>query len=664
MADQLRTFETDRAVLVCGLGRVGRQCVEALRGYNVPVRTIDLCSREELGSGLDESAFTQGDFRDLATLLRAGVGGCRSIALLSNDANANIEGALAARRANSAIRVVVRGQEHGWHQLLAAQLGNLVVYEPNRLAAPTFALAALDTEVLAHFYVDSQLFQVLEHEVTAHDRWIGQRIDEIHPPGRQILSHARAGATRSGDSPFYGWEPDTKIAAGDQLLLLKTDGSALFSSHEVVEDETPLRTKVRRWMRALSQLRLQRPGQLALLGLAALAGLIVLASFMFSFGSLRLQPLEALRVSISLLFGGHFADIFESYEQLPAAAHWLELALVIAGTVLTAVMYALLTDLLLRARIDLSGRRPGVPQRGHVIVADLGQTGIRIAGLLEQLECKVVAIDSGTIQPHVLPRVPLVTGDPTLQSVLLDANLKGARGIVCATSDDQTNVEMALTARQINARCPIAVRTFDPRFRENVAFLLPGANVLCASTLAASVYAAAALGEHVIHLFNTAQAPVLVVEYTVAADDTLVGKALWQVAEGYAVVPVMHGSAGRPAKPPSRDDGTIKLHAGDRFVVLATQQSLEWIERGLMRPAQFQLKFQRMRAYAESVQIAGLLCHWLGYSLEQGHAAIEHLPHLTPLRLYGRYAMRAAKVLDASGLETRVVRAEEQEAAV
>jgi hypothetical protein len=128
-----------------------------------------------------------------------------------------------------------------------------------------------------------------------------------------------------------------------------------------------------------------------------------------------------------------------------------------------------------------------------------------------------------------------------------------------------------------------------------------------------------------------------------------------------ADVPVMHGRAGQPTKPPSRDDGTLKLHGGDRLVVLATQTSLEWIERGLVRAPKFQLKFQRMRAYGESVQVAGLLSHWLGYSLEQGHAAIEHLPHVTPVRLYGRHVMRAARVLDTSGLETRVIRADEQE---
>lgn len=133
---------TGESVLVCGLGRVGMQCLRALRGYPVPVRAIDLsppavAEREVV-------LLTAGDFRNAETLHRAGVAGCRSIVLLTSDPACNLEGAWAARRANPNIRLVVRAPEQYWHQLLSQRLGNLVVYEPNRLAASAFVFAALD----------------------------------------------------------------------------------------------------------------------------------------------------------------------------------------------------------------------------------------------------------------------------------------------------------------------------------------------------------------------------------------------------------------------------------------------------------------------------------------------------------------------------------------
>ncbi|HKP58483.1 MAG TPA: hypothetical protein VJV78_17275, partial [Polyangiales bacterium] len=110
---------------------------------------------------------------------------------------------------------------------------------------------------------------------------------------------------------------------------------------------------------------------------------------------------------------------------------------------------------------------------------------------------------------------------------------------------------------------------------------------------------------------------------------------------------------------PGREDIAQKLRAGDRLVVLATASSLEAIERGELLPPKFQLRFERTHAYAESVQLAGMLSHHLGYTLEQAHKALEHLPHTAPLRIYGRYAMRTARLLDTSGLSTQVVRSDE-----
>ena len=133
---------SEQAVMVCGLGRLGQQCVKALAGYRVPVYGVDL--QLPSGVGLDFARITLGDFRDPETLRRAGLAQCRSIVLLASDTAANIEGAFAARRVQPDIRVVVRGEQQVWQDLLFQRLGNLVVYEPNRLAAPALAFAVLD----------------------------------------------------------------------------------------------------------------------------------------------------------------------------------------------------------------------------------------------------------------------------------------------------------------------------------------------------------------------------------------------------------------------------------------------------------------------------------------------------------------------------------------
>ncbi|HEY2735157.1 MAG TPA: NAD-binding protein, partial [Polyangiales bacterium] len=285
----------------------------------------------------------------------------------------------------------------------------------------------------------------------------------------------------------------------------------------------------------------------------------------------------------------------------------------------------------------------------------LGDTGERIAQLLDQLKCKVVLVEKAAVDPHVLPNLPLVAGSATDANTLIEANVGTARGLVAATANDQKNVEIALLASTLNPACRVAVRTFDPRFSENVAFLLPQAKVLCVSSLAATAYAAAALGEHVIHLFETSQSPVLVVEYRVADGDTLVGRPLWEVAEGYSVVPVLHQHDGGPDKVPTPEDFALSLRDGDKLIVLATAASLEAIERGDLRPRDYELWMDRLRPYAESLQIVGTLSQRLGYTLEQARVVLDNLPQRVPLRLYGLYAARTAKLLSANGVETRIV---------
>lgn len=640
-----------QAVLVCGLGRIGLECVKALRGYRVPVRAIDRRPPAELD--LDPGLVVSGDFRRPETLLEAGITQCRSIVLVSADSAANLEGALAARRVNPHVRLVVRGEQQSLHGLLSKHLGNLVVYEPNMMAAPAFAFAALDSHVLGHFYVDQRLFQVVDYTVESGDPLLGSPVEHVNLPRGQVLSHLPRSGGGNGEASaasFFGWRPGNPIEVGDRLLILtagrqlrqtKPQSGAAFTG-------LSLRWAVHRMYRRMRG-GLSRPAEIALIGLGAFGALLVSSMLTFVWGPPHLPPSEALRLAIMLLTGGHLADVFDPFVSLPHSVLWMEAVLTVTGTVLTAVLYALLTDRLLTARFQLA-RRPEPPASDHVIVAGLGATGERIASVLQRMQRAVVGVERNRVEPHVLPQLSIVHGNATDPDTLLDANLASAHGLVAATADDLQNVEIALLASEANPNCRVAVRTFDPRFTENVEFLLPRARVLCVPSLAASAYAAAALGEHVISLFQMLDEPVLVVEYAIASDDTLVGRSLWEIAEGYCVVPVLHQTPGGRARVLSPDDATIHLRASDRLVILATAAGLEAIERGELRARDHELQLQGLRPYAEDLQVVGILAHRLGYTLEQARAALAHLPQRVPQPLYGVYASRTQRLLHANGV--------------
>jgi Trk K+ transport system NAD-binding subunit len=506
--------------------------------------------------------------------------------------------------------------------------------------------------MLAHFYAGEQLFQITEHIVAHGERWVGSPIEAVQVAGRQIIVHIPADGGKHGEeAEFYGWHPEEKIHVGDRLLLLTRNYTIAVDTAAEPKGWVEAVRGTWRDFEAARRRGLSRSTMVALVSLAVILGLSVLAALTFAVTPPFLGWTKALRLGVLLIFGGHLADVTEDYEGLPSHVLAAEMVLTIMGTLLTAVLYALLTDSLLTARFNLLSHRPRAPARGHVIIAGVGATGERIAGMLKQLRRPAVGIDDGDLSPHVAPHLPVIRAQPTLASSLEEAHLASAHGLAAVTADELQNVQIALLAASLNPRCRLAVRIFDPRLSENVSSVLPDARILCIAKLAATAYAAAALGEHVLSLFQMPGRPVLVVEFLVSAGDTLDKRALWELIEGYSVVPVLFQPAGGTERAPSLDDAAQRLSAGDRLIVLASPVALEAIERGDMRPREYELTLERLRPYAEPLQVVGVLAQRFGHTLEQANSVLADLPQTVPLRLYGLYARRTCRVLQANGVE-------------
>lgn len=134
----------------------------------------------------------------------------------------------------------------------------------------------------------------------------------------------------------------------------------------------------------------------------------------------------------------------------------------------------------------------------------------------------------------------MLVGEPVME--LAKVNLAAAKSVIVVTEDQMLNLEVALMAReaaqQINRDIGLVVRTYDQRFSDNLRNLLPDAKALSAYGLSAEAFAGAAFGENILGLFRLNNQTILVTEYTIEADDTLVGELLSRVAYGYGVVPI------------------------------------------------------------------------------------------------------------------------------
>jgi Trk K+ transport system NAD-binding subunit len=155
----------------------------------------------------------------------------------------------------------------------------------------------------------------------------------------------------------------------------------------------------------------------------------------------------------------------------------------------TAIIFALITDSLLRRRMVLSFGRKRIKQSDHVLVIGMGSVGLKVVEeLLERGERVTVIEDdaNGRFMPTIYAhRVPTIIGDAKLERTLRDAGLPRAKALISVTSDDLTNLEIGLNARLLNPNARIVLRIYDPLLAQALDERLEIHFALSASSIAA-----------------------------------------------------------------------------------------------------------------------------------------------------------------------------------
>lgn len=681
-------------ILVCGLGSLGQHCVANLKTFGVRVNAIELQPTErweipDLPDLLD--ILVTGDCRDADVLERAGVHRSRAALILTTNERVNLEAALSARVLNPNIRLVVRSEKYNLNELLEQELTNFIAFEPTQLAAPSFALEALDEEMIGFFKVENQPFRVVKRTVKREDSWCKNRkVYEIINRDRRVLRHLKAEEASpaseewltqaqhpySASAQFYNWLPDTVIEAGDVVVSVEMESQdALSLTPSVDYGAKPAQVGWgKRLQRALTHWREWNPrdaianywrssAQNQIRRVALLCGITVVV--LCAIGSLLLfmtntapSLADAFYATVVLLLGG-YGDVFGGVSLSDPIPWWLRLfslLLTLAGTAFIGVLYALLTEKLLSLRFEFLAKRPPVPEKDHVVVIWLGRVGRRVVEILQDLKQPVVGITSQTIEPEVLPQMPLISG--AIADGFEKANLATAKSVVAVSDDEIQNLELGLMAYRSNPKSRLIIRTYDQVFTDKVARLFPYAQVLCASALSAEAFAGAAFGENVMGLFRLYHQTVLVTQYHVEAEDTLYGLLLAEVAYGYGVVPIWHQPRGQRSRLMPSDD--IQLQAGDRLVVLSTIRGLRRIEQGDLAPKQWQIKLLKATAPDAIFEGGTEIARVTGCTLGEAHTLMNQLPALFPHKLYLHQATRLVRRLNRLRVSAKILPLEDR----
>lgn len=208
--------------------------------------------------------------------------------------------------------------------------------------------------------------------------------------------------------------------------------------------------------------------------------------------------------------------------------------------------------------------------RDHVVIVGIGKVGYQTLKGILALNELVVAVEKPNAESALIDEltdlgVPLIRGDGRTTKSLEQAGVPYAKAVIMATSDDLTNLDAGLTARDLNPRARVVLRLFDESLASKVrgAFAMPA---ISTAHVSAPAFIAAATGRSVYQEIQLAGEHLRLTDMTVDADGKLAGTTVGELQAGSKVNVVMHRGRGGVDVNPAHD---VTLEAGDEILIIA-----------------------------------------------------------------------------------------------
>ena len=212
----------------------------------------------------------------------------------------------------------------------------------------------------------------------------------------------------------------------------------------------------------------------------------------------------------------------------------------------------------------------------HIVVAGMGNVGFRVVQHLKRRGENVVCIERNSEASFLAELeeydVPAIIGDVTNTHVLEKAGIKKAKAFLAVTDHDLSNIEAALTVRELAKGIRIIIRVFDQRLAHKVQnnFGIDGA--FSASALSAPVFAQAALSSNLLASFEFAGTVVNAFQLVIEGQSPLLGMNIDKVRCDYEVTVLMHQRAESVDwNPPP----VTVLQAGDRILIVTDNKNIQ-----------------------------------------------------------------------------------------
>jgi voltage-gated potassium channel len=205
-------------VILCGMGRLGFSSLQELRQMGKEVAVVE---QKESAFGVSETRRMDipiliEDARNEQVLVDLGIDRAQAVIAATDNDLANLEIAMDARKLRPGIRVVMRMFDQHLADKIARSFDIKLIFSASAIAAPSFAAATVDRDVVNSFYIDNKQLQTVKLLIPPGSPLIGKPLSFLSE-GRQlsILSHRR----HNKEANLFPAE-DTILAENDKVAVL------------------------------------------------------------------------------------------------------------------------------------------------------------------------------------------------------------------------------------------------------------------------------------------------------------------------------------------------------------------------------------------------------------------------------------------------------------
>ncbi len=471
-------------IIVCGLGRTGYKIFRLLRHQGAFVVGI----HHQPIPGETAPDVIVGDLQAAATLKAAGIEQAHTLVIAGSKDELNLSIMMQARVLNPQIRIINRFYNTNLGERLDQTLSNHLSMSVVGLAAPVFTFAALGSQAIGQIKLFQQTWPIHEEYIDENHLWKGQKLSELWEDRSRMLIYylPQQGEMDLVSAVISGQE----LKVGDRLIV---------GTQPRVRPQR--RSLIRKLLKVITNLRqFQQHGRSVVMGAVVLLAVILVATLTYTSAELKLSVVDALYFSVGMITGAGGND--KVVENAPNSIKLFTVIMMLVGAVVIGIWYAMLTDFVLGSRFKQFWDAARIPQRYHYIVCGLSGIGVKIVQQLHAGGHEVVVIETDSNNRFVNTTrglgIPVIQGDASFRTILKSSNIDSAAAVLAVTSNDATNLEIALKAKSLAPSIPVIVHYADPDFAGIAQQLFDFEAVLSPAELAAPAFAAAALGGRIL----------------------------------------------------------------------------------------------------------------------------------------------------------------------